>query len=91
MKTKKKKKKKTEAPLFPKSENRGRPLTYDYTNFLHPNVTYVVLLGVGRDQYDTVRSTFARWRKLNGVKGRFRYDFHLASENGPKHLVIWKG
>lgn len=83
--------KKTEAPLYPKTDGRGRPVAYDYTNFLNPKVTYVVLLGVGRDQYDSVRSTLARWRRLNGVKGRFRYDFHPASEESPKHVVIWRG
>lgn len=82
--------KKTEVPLYPKTDDRGRPVAYDFSNFRNEKVTCVVLMGVGREQYSSVRTTFARWRKQNGVEGRFTYEFHAEKGDTPRHLVIWR-
>lgn len=79
-----KKKSKVEVPLFEEKKERGRPIKYDFSPFKRQSVGHLVIPNVGLDEYDSLRSTFARWRRMEGIKGRFRYDFLDDS------IAIWR-
>jgi hypothetical protein len=70
-----KKRSKVEVPLFKKDAKRGRPIKYDFSPFKRQSVKHIVFQGVSAELYSSLRSTFARWRRIEGVEGRFRYDF----------------
>jgi hypothetical protein len=80
---------KREVPLYKKLDKRGRPVKYDYTAFLNPNTTFIVL-EYGIEHYNSIRSTLTRWKKISGVAGRFQFDYHKFAEGRPKHWVIWR-
>lgn len=82
--------KKVEVPLYEKQDKRGRPLKYNYAGFLNPSTTFVVIEGFGIEHYNSIRSTFTRWKRLNGVNGSYRFDFYRESAIGPKRWVIWR-
>jgi hypothetical protein len=77
-------KKKIEVPLFDKKKQRGRPIKYDFSAFKKQSTSHLVLQGIGQKEYDSLRSTFARWRRMENIKGRFHYDF---IDNG---IAIWR-
>jgi hypothetical protein len=75
---------KIEVPLFDEKKHRGRPIKYDFSPFKKQSTSHLIIEGVGEKEYDSLRSTFARWRRMKGVLGRFRYDF---LDNG---IAIWR-
>lgn len=77
-------KKKIEVPLFEKKGRKGRPIKYDFSSFRKQSTSYLLLQGIGQKEYDSLRSTFARWRRIQNIQGRFRYDF---LDNG---IAIWR-
>jgi len=77
-------KSKIEIPLFEEKKHRGRPIKYDFSSFKKQSVSHIVFEGIGIESYSSLRSTFARWRRMKGVPGRFRYDF---LDNG---IAIWR-
>jgi len=44
----------------------------------------LIIPNVGLEEYDSLRSTFARWRIMEGIEGRFNYDF-LKTD-----IAIWR-
>lgn len=75
---------KIEVPLFEKKKARGRPIKYDFSAFKKQSTSHLIIENIGMEHYDSLRSTFARWRRMKGVVGRFRYDF---LNNG---IAIWR-
>jgi hypothetical protein len=82
--------KKEEAPLYIRKEKKGRRIKYDYSDFLNPKVSCVVLRGQGVENYNSIRSTLSRWKKLNDVHGRFQFDFHQGEEYSKRCCVVWR-
>ncbi len=82
--------KKKEVPLYQKLDKRGRPVKYNYTGFLNHKTKYVVLENFGIENYSSIRSTFTRWKNINGITGAFRFDYYRESVSGPKRWVIWR-
>lgn len=66
---------KIEIPLFEKKKQRGRPIKYDFSPFKRQSTSHLIIQGIGAKEYDSLRSTFARWRRMEKIVGRFRYDF----------------
>lgn len=79
-----KKNKKVEVPLFDEAKKRGRPIKYDFSPFKKASTKYLLIGNAKWENYSSLRSTFARWRKIEGIEGRFRYDF---VDNG---IAIWR-
>jgi hypothetical protein len=77
-------KSKIEVPLFEEKRQRGRPIKYDFSPFKKESTKYLVIPNVGLEEYDSLRSTFARWRRIEGIEGRFNYDF-LKTD-----IAIWR-
>jgi hypothetical protein len=77
-------KSKLEVPLFEEKRQRGRPIKYDFSPFKRQSTSHLVIENISKEHYDSLRSTFARWRRMKGVLGRFRYDF---LDNG---IAIWR-
>jgi hypothetical protein len=82
--------KKKDVPLFEKKKKMGRPIKYDFTPFFHITVRYITFSGLSMRHYDTLRSCFARWRRRNGVEGRFEYDILEATGTSPCSIVVWR-
>lgn len=82
--------KKIDVPLFKEPKRMGRPIKYDFSDFKKPHIKYVVFKGLSTKNYDSLRSTFCRWRRIEGVSGRFEYDFLDATETQPCAIVIWR-
>lgn len=82
--------KKIEVPLFPITKQIGRPFKYDFTPFKKTNTKYVVFLGLTEKNYDSLRSTFARWRRREGIEGRFEYDILPSMDGWPPCITIWR-
>jgi hypothetical protein len=71
-----------ELELFP---SKGRPKFYDFSTFLHSNTTHIRIpctptVGI----YNSIKSSFYRWRKNNGVEKGFVFDIY------PNEIVIWR-
>jgi len=71
-----------EVPVF---QPKGRPKTYKFDAFLVNSTTHVRIpckptLGI----YNSIKSTFYRWRKNNGVTKGFVFDIY------PNEIVIWR-
>ena len=81
---------KKELPLFNEKKRMGRPIKYDFSGFKKDHVKYIVFSGLSLKHYDSIRSTFCRWRRIEGVEGRFEYDFLDATEKEPCAIVIWR-
>lgn len=81
--------KKIEVPLYKKLDKRGRPVKYDFSEFLNPKTKFI-MLAYQAEHYNSIRSTLTRWKKIFGIKGRFRFDFHFKSSSQPSHWIIWK-
>ena len=81
---------KKNVPLFKERKKMGRPVKYDFSGFKKPSVKYIVFPGLSTKQYDSIRSTFCRWRRLEGVSGRFEYDFLDGTEKDSCAIVIWR-
>jgi hypothetical protein len=80
-----------EDPVFKIKRQRGRPQRYDFTPFTNPKTEYVLIENVDMEEYDSIRSTFCRWRRINGIEGRYEYDFLPPKPpNHPKSLIIWR-
>jgi hypothetical protein len=79
-----------ESPVFKQKKNKGRPWKYDFTPFINRKTEYVLIENADMDDYDSIRSTFCRWRKINQVSGRYEYDFVPQIEDSPKALIIWR-
>ena len=77
--------KKIEVPLYVEKMKKGRPVRYDYSEFLKPATKYIILQGCDEKNYSSIRSTLTRWKKINNVTGKFEYDFLL---NGS--VVVWR-
>lgn len=82
--------KKEEVPLYEKKTKLGRKTKYDYTPFLNPRVACVVIKGYGIQNYNSLRATLTRWKRLNGVNGAFRFEFHMGNEEVLHCWVIWR-
>lgn len=81
---------KKDVPLFKEKKRLGRPVKYDFSGFAKENVKYIVFSGLTTKHYDSIRSTFCRWRRMEGIGGRFEYDFLDATEKEPCAIVIWR-
>jgi hypothetical protein len=77
-------KKKIDVPLFVEKRQRGRPIKYNFTPFKKKATSHLIIEGIGMKEYESLRSTFARWRRMEEIPGRFRYDF---LDNG---IAIWR-
>jgi len=82
--------KKIEVPLFPSVPKRGRPVKYDFTPFLRKTVEFVVYPAVPWSEYVSFKNAFYKWRKENGVKGRYEYDYKDAQDDTPSCITIWR-
>lgn len=82
--------KKKEIPLFKEKRRRGRPIQYDFSLFKKASTKFLVFEGIGLKEYDSIRSTFARWRRRHGVEGRFEYDIVPATDMFPPYIAIWR-
>jgi len=82
--------KKEEVPLYTRKEKKGRRVKYDYADFLNPRVSCVVLRGQGVENYNSIRSTLTRWKRLNNVQGRFQFDFHQGDDYATRCCVVWR-
>ena len=71
-----------EIPVFlPK----GRPKMYVFSDFLLSNTTHIRIpckptIGI----YNSVKSSFHRWRKANNIEKGFVFDVY------PNEIVIWR-
>ncbi len=81
---------KVDIALFKKHYRRGRPIKYDFSDFKKPNVKYVIFPNLSIKHYDSLRSTFCRWRKIENIGGRYEYDFLDATDKDPCAIVIWR-
>ena len=81
---------KTDVPLFTERKKAGRPTKYDFSGFKKANVKYIVFPGLSIRNYDSIRSTFCIWRRIECVGGRFEYDFLDATDKEPCAIVIWR-
>lgn len=81
---------KIDVPLFEEKKNPGRPVKYDFSGFKNPSVKYIVFSGLSIKNYDSIRSSFCRWRRLQNVFGRFEYDFLDATDKEPSAIAIWR-
>jgi len=81
---------KKEVKLFREKKTRGRPIKYDFTAFKKTNTKFLVFEGVGLKEYDSIRSTFARWRRRHGIEGRFEYDIVPETDMFPSYIAIWR-
>ena len=81
---------KKEVPLFRETSKRGRSVKYDYSPFLNASTRYVVLENFDEGNYDSIRSTLTRWKKINNIKSKFEYDFFPENEEHPKRVIIWR-
>ncbi len=77
-------------PLFTENKNPGRPVKYDFSGFKNPSVKYIVLPGLTTKNYDSLRSAFCRWRRIENIVGRFEYDFLDATDKEPCAIAIWR-
>ena len=82
--------KKVDVPLFKERKQMGRPIKYDFSDFKKSHIKYIVFPHLSTRHYDSIRSTFCRWRKLEGVGGRFEYDFLDGTDKEPCAIVIWR-
>ena len=82
--------KKKDVPLFTHKKRIGRPIKYDFTPFTKESTDYVIFNHLTLKNYDSLRSTFARWRRRKGVEGRFEYDVLEAKGEHPEAIVIWR-
>jgi hypothetical protein len=72
-----------EIPLY--KQKKGRPVSYDFTPFKKAGEKRIVIHCVPSVQiYNSIKSTFARWRKENGILPGFTFDIHETS------IVIWR-
>jgi hypothetical protein len=81
---------KKDVPLFTEKKNLGRPVKYDFSAFKNPSVKYIVFSGLTIKNYDSIRSTFCRWRRIENVIGRFEYDFLDETEKEECAIAIWR-
>ncbi len=77
-------------PLFKEHKRMGRPIKYDFTPFFKKSTKYIVFPNLTLKNYDSLRSTFARWRRREGVEGRFEYDILDATEKDPCGIAVWR-
>jgi hypothetical protein len=82
--------KRREVPLFKKASKRGRSIKYDYSPFLSVSAKYVVLENCDESNYDSIRSTLTRWKKMNNIESKFEYDFFPENEEQPRRVAIWR-
>ena len=80
----------TDVPLFAISKKMGRTVKYDFTPFKKQGVRFISFPHLTFSAYETLKSSFARWRRIQGVEGRFEYDILEATERQPCAIVIWK-
>jgi len=76
--------------LFKKASKRGRSIKYDYSPFLSVSAKYVVLENCDESNYDSIRSTLTRWKKMNNIESKFEYDFFPENEEQPRRVAIWR-
>jgi hypothetical protein len=82
--------KKKDVPLFTHKKRIGRPIKYDFTPFTKESTDYVIFNHLTLKNYDSLRSTFARWRRREKVEGRFEYDILDSTEKDPCGIAIWR-
>jgi len=64
---------------------KGRPCLYDFNSFLNPKTSCIVINCEPTQKiYNSIKSSFARWRKQNGMKPGFVFDIYET------HVIIWK-
>ena len=82
--------KKVEVPLYKQIIKKGRPVKYNYDEFLNSKTEFVVLYNCDESNYSSIRSTLTRWKKMNNHDGKFEYDFHPPKSKSPKCVVVWR-
>jgi hypothetical protein len=76
--------------LFKKISKRGRSVKYDYSPFLNSSTQFIMLENFDERNYDSIRSTLTRWKKINNIQSKFQYDFFPENEEQPKRVAIWR-
>jgi len=71
-----------EVPVF---SSKGRPKMYVFADFLSGNTTHIrIPCKPTMSVYNSVKSSFQRWRKENNIEKGFVFDIY------PTEIVIWR-
>jgi hypothetical protein len=71
-----------EVPLF---KGKGRPSVYDFTPFRDSGVSLVVIKCTPtQDVYNSIKSSFSRWRRRNNIPTGFVFDVY------EDNITIWR-
>lgn len=72
-----------DVPLYTK--RKGRPCTYDFSVFKNAKQNVLVIPCTPTEEiYNSIKSSFARWRKKNGVPAGFVFDIYSDK------IAIWR-
>jgi len=64
---------------------KGRPIVYNFAPFLSLKINCIVInCNPTQEVYNSIKSSFSRWRKKNNVKPGFVFDVHQT------HVIIWR-
>lgn len=67
------------------TKGKGRPCLYDFTPFKNAKQSVVVIKCTPTEEvYNSIKSSFARWRKQNGVAPGFVFDIY------EDRITIWR-
>jgi hypothetical protein len=67
------------------TKTKGRPCLYDFSPFLNKKQAVVIIqCSPTEDIYNSIKSTFARWRKRHGIPAGFVFNIY------DEYIVIWR-
>ena len=67
------------------TKSKGRPCLYNFSAFKNNKQSFIIIHCVpSEDIYNSIKSSFARWRKKNKVAPGFTFEIY------EEHIVIWR-